>query len=89
MVEKIPLPSRCGSQTLVRGRSDPVESHSRLSENQSVKRDANMTQLIGELGSKLEKLEELGAFVAAAHLQAAIDALRGQHKSEQIRSKPD
>lgn len=48
-----------------------------------------MTQLIGELGSKLEKLEELGAFVAAAHLQAAIDALRGQHKSEQICSKPD
>ncbi|EQB08998.1 hypothetical protein [Novosphingobium lindaniclasticum] len=48
-----------------------------------------MTQLIGELGSKLQELEDLGALVAAAHLQAAIDSLRAYREPEQNRSKAD
>ena len=48
-----------------------------------------MTQLIGELGAKLKELEEMGAFVAAAHLQAAIDSLRSHRKIEQTHSKPE
>jgi hypothetical protein len=48
-----------------------------------------MTQLIGELDTKLEELEEMGAYVAAAHLQAAIESLRSHCKIEQTRSKPD
>lgn len=75
--------------TQVRGMSNPGEKQSRLPENHTVKRDANMTRLISELGSKLRELEDLGALVAAAHLQAAIDSLRDYHEPEQNRSKPD
>ncbi|MFK4871149.1 MULTISPECIES: hypothetical protein [unclassified Novosphingobium] len=48
-----------------------------------------MIQLICELGSKLEELEEIGALVAAAHLQAAIDSLRDVREPDQNRSKPE
>ncbi|GFE72902.1 MULTISPECIES: hypothetical protein [Novosphingobium] len=48
-----------------------------------------MSQLICELGAKLEELEELGALVAAAHLQAAIDSLRDDREIPRNRSKPD
>jgi hypothetical protein len=48
-----------------------------------------MMQLIGELDTKLEELEEIGAYVAAAHLQAAIESLRSHCKIEQTRSNPD
>ncbi|TCM21997.1 hypothetical protein EDF56_101674 [Novosphingobium sp. PhB165] len=39
--------------------------------------------LIEALMAKLPDLEEFGAFVAAAHLQAAIDALRVPSNAEQ------
>lgn len=61
----------------------------RLPERHNVNRDRNMTQLIGELGEKLEELEEMGAFIAAAHLQAAIDSLRFHREIERTHSKPD
>lgn len=72
-----------------KGRSYPGEILGRLPENNKVNRDANMMQLIGELDTKLEELEEMGAYVAAAHLQAAIESLRSHCKIEQTRSNPD
>lgn len=39
--------------------------------------------LIEDLLSKLPELEQFGASVAAAHLQAAIDALRKSSDTEQ------
>lgn len=82
-------PYRRGSQTQVRGKPNSGAKHSRLPENRTVNRETNMIQLICELGSKLEELEEIGALVAAAHLQAAIDSLRDVREPDQNRSKPE
>ncbi|SFG06118.1 hypothetical protein SAMN05518801_106205 [Novosphingobium sp. CF614] len=45
--------------------------------------------LVVELEAELAKLEQLGALIAAAHLDAAINALCREFNIERNRSEPD
>jgi hypothetical protein len=60
-----------------------------LSEVIDVNRKEEARQLAGELGARLGELESLGALVAAAHLDVAIDALCKEFNVERNTSTPD
>lgn len=61
----------------------------RLPENMHVHKVATAESLIVELTSELAELERLGAFVAAAHLDACIHALSRDMRFRQDTSVPD
>ncbi|WP_232492256.1 hypothetical protein [Novosphingobium kaempferiae] len=59
------------------GVSSPGEGHSiRLLENAWVDKYTIAKSLITDLEAHLSKMEEIGALVAAAHLAAAVEALK-------------
>lgn len=54
-----------------------------------VEKVATTESLIVELKSRLDKLERLGALVAAAHLDACINALSRDFRFRPDQSDPD
>ena len=70
-----------GSLTKVRGSGPGCGIIPCPPENAWVNNEAIATTLAADLEARLPDLEALGALVAAAHLQAAIDSLRREFPS--------
>jgi hypothetical protein len=64
-----------GSQTEVRGSGPGCGAFPHPMENTWVNKDGTAKSLVAELEARLADVESLGALIAAAHLEAAIEAL--------------
>lgn len=78
-----------GSQTKVRGYGPGAGQVPAPMENTWVNTDGIAKSLVNELQARLAEIESIGALVAAAHLEAAIDALCREFGIERDASNTD